>query len=446
MSKNEVSIFDPANVPAHITDFNQTESNIVARNNTDRISIKGKVFTVVMGGNKQTLMKKNEDGDDEPRQFIPVVILGYAARRGRAYYPDGYSDAAPKAPSCWSKDGIAPDKEVEEKQSAKCGECPMAKKGSKVTDNGQETKACSEHRFVAVQLYRKWDTPPLQLRLSITSDYDTRNKEQEAKGWYAFSQYTDMLRARGVKHTASVVTRLKFDPSSTHVKLMFSAVGWLTPEELELASPLAKSDEVQSLINPVFTIGTGESDKPLPKEDEEEDGPVEVTPPKPPKGAKAPAAPTKPAGTKKPKVVEPEPEAEEEEEEEVVEGEVVTEGGENATEVGDIVEETEEEDEDPGVVAAQKALDAQKKAAAKKKADAEAAAKAAQARKAGAGEEGEEDDAPIVVAPAKPPKGTPAAPPAGKVTAGKTSAAPKGTPAGKPAKASAEVGAIIDEW
>ena len=442
MAKNEVSIFDAGQVPAHITDFNQNESNIVARNNADRLTIKGKVFTVQINGNKQTLMKKNEDGDDEPRPTIPVVVLGYAARRGRAYYADGFNEAAPKAPTCWSKDGIKPDKEVEEKQCAKCGECEMSKKGSKVTDAGVESKACSEHRFLAVQLYRKWDIPPLQLRLAITSDYDTRNKEQEAKGWYAWSQYTDMLRARGVKHTASVVTRLKFDHSSAYPKLLFSAVGWVSPEELEIVSPLSKSDEVQSLINPVFTVGGDQTN--LPKEDPEEDDP-ELTPAKPKgptgKGSAAagaknsPASGGKPAGsgTSKPKpkpAPEPEEEPEEEAEEEAAEGEVVTEDDEDAA---------------AEAAAAKARADAKARKEAKAKAEADKAKKDAAAKKKATAEASDDDDddgdGKVVVtkpkASNKPAAGKPAP----------TGAAPEGTPAaGKPAKVKSEVGAIIDAW
>lgn len=452
MAKNEVSIFDSNQVPDHIRKFNETvETNITGSMRSDTLTYKGKVWTVSVGGDKQVLMKTNNEGDEEPRQIIPVVILGYAKRRSRAMYEGGFTDNAPKAPVCWSADGIKPDDAVEEKQNDKCATCPMAAKGSKVSEDGKETKACQEHKFVAVQLYKKWDMPPLRLRLAITSLYDAKGKEQQAKGYYAFDQYCDMLRARNVKHTAEVVTYLKFDPTTAYPKVLFRSAAWMADEEeLNLVTEIAHSDIVGTLTNPVFDpagdveAGTAKpaKGKPTPKEDPEEDEP-ELTPAPVGrvKGAKQTIAEaTKPAaGKSKPKVVEPE--------EDPLEGEVVNEGGEAATDVTDIVEGAEDDDEDAALAEAEaKAKALRDKLAAKKKTETDKAAAAAKSRKAAVEPEDEEAQETIKVAPAKPGKAATAAPKAnGAASAGKP-AAPKGTPAGKPSTVSKEVADTIDDW
>lgn len=411
MAKNELSIFNPDQVPDHIRKYQETvETNITNVPRADTLTYKGKVWSVSVGGNKQVLMKKNEDGDEEPRAIIPVVVLGYAKRRGRSYYDGGFAEGSTSAPKCWSPDGIKPSDQSEEKQSDKCATCPMAAKGSKVTEDQRETKACQEHKFVAVQLYRKWDMPPLRLRLAITSLYDAKNKAQEEKGYFAFDQYCEMLRARGVKHTAEVVTRLKFDPNVAYPKVLFNASAWVGEEELEAVSEIAHSDAIQALVNPDFandsetTEAKGKT-KPLPKEDPEEDEP-ELKPAKPKATKPAAAAPAKPAAaaptkpaatTTKPK---PKPAPEPEEDEEAAKGEIVDEGGEDATDVtdavGDIVEAAEDDDEEAAI----------REAEAKAKALRDKAAAAARARKA----------------------------------------APKGTPAGKPAAVSQATQEVIDDW
>jgi hypothetical protein len=460
MPKNEnaVAMFDPAQVPAHIAAFNEAQSNIKARANGNTLTYKGKVFTVAVNGTKTVLMKRDENGDEEPRTVIPLIILDFAPRRGRAFYEGGFDDSKPKAPTCWSADGRVPDEAVAEKQSAKCATCPMSVKGSKVSDEGKETKACAEHLYVAVQLFRKLEVPPLRLRLAITSIYDARNKEQEDKGWYAFDQYRDMLRARGVNHSASLVTKVKFDPAAAYPKLLFSNSQWLNEEELEEVAAIKDSAEVADLINPVFE---GDPSGSTPTEDAEVAGPKGGKPAaaKPAaaklattKPAVGKPATTKPASKPAPAPVEPE---EDGTEEDGTEGEVVTEGGEDATDATDVtelVEGAEEEDDEEKAVreAEEKAAALRAKIAARKKAETEAAAKAAKVRKAAPAED-DDGDGTVVVAPPKAPKAvttaTPAKPvaTAGKVSTGKP-VAPKGTPAAKPAAMSAEVSDIIEDW
>ena len=442
-NKNALAMFEPSAVPAHIADFNETESNIAPRSSADTLTFKGKVWTVTVESNKQVLTKKNDDGDDEPRPIIPVVILDYNKRRGRSYYADGYSSENPSAPACWSKDGIVPDEQVPEKQSPKCATCPKSVKGSKVTEGGRETKACAEHLLVAVQLYNRPDIPPLRLRLPITSIYDARGKDQQDKGWYAFEQYCNLLRARGVKHTASVVTRLKFDPTAEYPKVLFTPVGWLTAEQLAEIKETANSDAVKTLLNPVYAVAAEESPAKVPYEDPDDDGP--------PKAATAPAKPK--AAAAKPAVKPTTVEEQDEDTETVADGEIVDEGGETATDVTGIVADTEADEEDPDDKAARIAAEVAAKAAAKKTAAADKAKAEVDKRKATAAAVVDDDDGePIKVPPAKTPAKAAAAPASaagatpGKVTAGKVAAAPKGTPAAAPKPVSAAVGAIIDEW
>lgn len=250
---NALTMFDANHLPAHVASFFEEESNIADRVTVPSLGYEGKVWTIALNGDKTKLVKKDADGDEVPVPVMRVVVLDYAKRRGRALYEGAYDPAKPGTPSCWSDDGVTPNASVKEPQHAKCDGCPMAVKGSKVTENGKAVTACSQHRMLAVVPANKLDYPPLRLKLAITSDYDGQSPELEAQGWYAFSNYTDFLRAKGVQHTAALVTKMKFDPNVAYPKVLFSPDKWLDDAALKTIAPVAKSDGVKALLAGTWT-------------------------------------------------------------------------------------------------------------------------------------------------------------------------------------------------
>ena len=247
---NEVALFkDMPALPADIASFFSDESNIAPKQTTPSLTFEGKVWAIGLNGEKTKLIKKDADGDEQPIGVMRVVILDYAKRRGRAYYEGAYDPAKPGVPLCWSTDGNVPDEDVKEPCSAKCDTCEWSKKGSKISENNKAVTACSQHRMVVVVPANKLDFTPLRLKLAITSDYDGQSPDHEAAGWYAFSGYTDMLRARQVSHTAMVVTKMKFDPNVAYPKVLFAADKPLKAEELKELIPIVKSEAVTSLLD-----------------------------------------------------------------------------------------------------------------------------------------------------------------------------------------------------
>lgn len=298
---NALAVLDQRpQVPAHIGSFFDESANIKERNTVPSLGYTGKVWAISVNGETTKLTKRTEDGDVEPVQIMQVVILDYNQKRGRTYYPGNYDPDKTSQPTCWSEDGITPHQSVKEKGAAKCSECPFAVKGSKVTDSGKATTACSQHRMVAVVPANKLDFTPLRLKLAITSDYDGQSPELEKEGWFAFSNYTDLLRTRGVKHTAALVTKMRFDPNVAYPKVLFSPFRWLNEQELATVVPLVKSDEVKQLLAGTYTPNgvDGEPIDEAPAPDPMPAAPVAPAPapaaPKAAPKAKAPAAP-KPA-------------------------------------------------------------------------------------------------------------------------------------------------------
>ena len=262
----DLTQFTGAQLPAHLSKFfEEVGSNIEDRMTVPSLSYEGKVWQISLDGQKTKLMgKPNEDGDVLPLGVFRAVILDYAKRRGRAYYTGGYDPAKPGKPICWSDDGVAPDDSLPapdavvepgtpKKQSLKCDTCPLAAKGSKVTEQGKAVTACSQHRMLAVVPANQLDFEPLRLKIAITSDFDKQSPELEQQGWRAFSNYTDFLKSMGVPHTAAVETRIKFDPGANYPKLIFSPVGLLSEAQIAQILPVVKSQKVQDLLSGRWT-------------------------------------------------------------------------------------------------------------------------------------------------------------------------------------------------
>lgn len=251
---NELSLFNTGAMPKHVADFFAEEgSNIADRVTVPSLTYGGKVWAIGLNGEQTKVQKKDDDGDLVPVSVMRVVILAYAPRRGRAYYEGAYDPAKPGKPLCWSDDGVAPDASIAEPPHSKCDGCQQAIKGSRVSDNGKSATACSQHRMLVVVPAHKLDFTPLRLKLAVTSDYDGQSPELEAQGWFAFSNYLDLLRTRGVQHTAALVTKMKFDPNVDYPKVIFSPDKWLEAEQIKLVTPIAKSDSVQSLLAGTWT-------------------------------------------------------------------------------------------------------------------------------------------------------------------------------------------------
>lgn len=261
-SSTSVAVWDPnsgAALPAYLADtLGELGTNIPERTNVPSLSYEGKTWAIHKDGNKTKLQVQNADGDMVPVPIMRVVVLNFNADRGRAYYPGLYNPAASAAPVCWSADGKTPDPSVKEKQSPDCNGCPMSIKGSKVID-GKEMVACGSHRMIAVAPAFEIDSDPLRLKIAVTSDYD---KEIVEHGWFAFRQYVDFLKARGITHTALVVTKIKFDMQAQYPKLLFALDRVLTPDEIVRMKTALANPKVAELLAEKWTAA-GTSGTPI---------------------------------------------------------------------------------------------------------------------------------------------------------------------------------------
>ena len=248
----DMTLFDnKVQMPAHIADmFGEDESNIDTGASVPSLSIRGKIFRISMEGEEKMLTRyDNELEDDVPLNTLSVIVINQGPFGARVYYEGDYSPDSNEGPSCFSLDGKHPDAKAREPQANSCAACPHAVKGSKISNSGTATTACQLQRRLAVVPANKPDFTALLLRLAPTSAWDPETKNSDA-GWFGWRQYLDFLNARGVRHTAQVVTKLRFDSDVEHPKLLFRPDRFLTEDEASVVAERLNSDEVMSLLHP----------------------------------------------------------------------------------------------------------------------------------------------------------------------------------------------------
>lgn len=227
--------FDSANVPAAIaTIFGDARTNDIVGNSSGSgfpvISIKGKVFHCVRGGERTLITKP---GEEDPAASLEVVVIKVNPNKSKVFYTNGYQEGENGKPTCYSNSGIAPEVDAAEPQAKKCATCAHNQWGSRITDNGSKGKSCADVRRMAIATV---DTPsdPMLLRVPAGS-------------MKAFEEYGKILVTRNIRPEA-VITRIGFDYSVAHPALTFRPVAFVGDAETLMEIKAASSSELAAQI------------------------------------------------------------------------------------------------------------------------------------------------------------------------------------------------------
>lgn len=226
----EIQLFK-GNLPDYLKNrtLSATTRALMGASQNKRISIKGGVFRMMVGG--QETAKSDE-------RFMHVVIVAAAPHVGRTFYAEKYVEGETLKPSCWSSDGVRPDSSVESAQSGTCAECPQNIAGS----GEKNSRACRYSQRLAVVLSNDLNGDVFQLVLPATSIF---GKPENNK--MPLQAYVRYLAAHGV-NIEDVVTEIRFDTDAAVPTLTFSPVRPLEEHEHNLCSLKAQTQEAKNAI------------------------------------------------------------------------------------------------------------------------------------------------------------------------------------------------------
>jgi hypothetical protein len=237
-----------------------------------RISIKGARFRIVEDGTETVINQTHLD----------VVMVGANPRLSKTWYAKEWSkDAEPSAPDCYSLDGVSPNTDSTNPQNDLCASCKWNAWGSKVAPNGQQLKACSDKKRLAVVAADDPSGPVYLLEVTPAA----------LRGLNA---YQKELSVRGIAPEI-VRTRIGFDTDASFPKLTFGFGGFLDEDTMVIVDQLPGTAQVTAI--------TGEkvqADAPEPTVAAPRPAPVKaVAAPAPKVVEEAPAAPKRGFGANK---------------------------------------------------------------------------------------------------------------------------------------------------
>lgn len=242
------------------------------------ISYKGKVWRIRKGGEEQVHM----DAEKNALPTIDIVLVQGNPNPSKIFYDKKFEEGTTEAPRCFSNNGSTPDPSVQNPISKLCVTCPNNVWGSRITDNGKKSRACSDARRMAVvfadDLNEKGiDCHKLLLRVppaSLNPLKDYVEKQLAPKGIPPFA----------------IVTRIGFDVQAAHPQFTFKAQRFLNEDEAEAIIQLRDSEDIKRILAEANDFPAGGAG----------DAPGETSPtPVPAQGgtpAPAQAATTPPAG------------------------------------------------------------------------------------------------------------------------------------------------------
>lgn len=179
------------------------------------VSYRGKVWRINYKGEEHNLMGKDSDGNIIPIPSVKLVMLKAKPQLSKIFYLKQYEEGDDSSPDCFSMDGVTPDRSVVTPQCGTCAACPQNIWGSKITEAGKETKACTDSRRLAVvpatDVANEALGGPLLLRVPAASLAN-------------LAAYDSMLKKANAAYFG-LVTRVGFDLDAAYPKLTFTYDG-----------------------------------------------------------------------------------------------------------------------------------------------------------------------------------------------------------------------------
>lgn len=237
----EVTPFKGGKVPQKLASAlagDNTDLSSGVRGGYSVLSIRGSRWHIKTGEEKVTI---TDPATGDPVGSLRAVIIKASPHVSKNYYEGNYVEGSNDAPTCWSVDGIRPDPSAD-KQAETCAACPKNVFGSRITEEGNKAKACSDARRIAVIPEGDFANTeyggPMLLRVPASSLSN-------------LAQYGKKMTSRGFPYN-TVITRISFDHEKAYPKLEFNAVRPLTDDEGEELLGLLADHEFAGKIESVL--------------------------------------------------------------------------------------------------------------------------------------------------------------------------------------------------
>ncbi|KKM92694.1 hypothetical protein LCGC14_1215930 [marine sediment metagenome] len=207
------------------------------------ISYRGRTWRIRKGGEEQVYLNEQQ----EAIQSIECVMLKSNPVPSKVHYHDKYTEGDQSPPRCWSANGVTPDDGVSNPISPGCAACPKNVWGSKITDEGKKSRACSDVRRVAITFMHQLEECIAGTRTK--DDIDVLLLRIPPATLNPLKDYAEkVLKPKGVPPYV-LITRIGFDTEVSFPKLSFKAFRFLSEAEIEVAMELRNGEDTRRILN-----------------------------------------------------------------------------------------------------------------------------------------------------------------------------------------------------
>ena len=201
------------------------------------LSGEGRMFPEIGIKSSRWRLKPAGDGEEQVLKTfnIQFALVNANPAKSKTFYLQKYDpEGEPKAPDCFSDDGVRPDAASTSKQSELCANCDHNVWGSELNPmTGKKNKRCKDTKRIAVMLLGSDEI--YAWRLAPTN----------------FMSFADFLRqdiaAQGID-LERIVIEATFDDKSTFPHVLFKAVRALTDDEFAAAQALRVSEGAKTAV------------------------------------------------------------------------------------------------------------------------------------------------------------------------------------------------------
>ncbi len=207
------------------------------------ISYRGRTWRVRKGGEEQVYLNDAQ----EAIQSLDLVMLKSNPVPSKVFYEAKYNEGDSGPPSCWSANGTKPDAGVTAPVNTLCVNCPNNVWGSKISDSGAKTRACSDVRRCAVTFMHQLEEFEAGTRKEC--DIDVLLLRIPPATLNPLKDYvTKVLEPKGVPPYV-LITKIGFDTEVAYPKLTFKGLRFLTEVEVGVAMKLRDGEETRRILN-----------------------------------------------------------------------------------------------------------------------------------------------------------------------------------------------------
>ena len=235
-----------AQLPAHLQgqigkeDFDEFAGGVTS--SFPMITYRGRVWRVKKSGEEQIYLNEKQ----EAVQSVEIVFLKSNPVPSKVHYEDKYKEGDSGPPRCWSAGGVKPDSNVTDPIHPVCSTCPNNVWGSKITEAGKPTRACSDVRRTAVAM--AWQLAEVEAGTRAPTDVDVFLLRVPPASLNPLKDYAEkVLQPKGIA-PYMLVTQVGFDNTVSYPKLTFKALRFLDGQEFAVASTLRNGPETGRIL------------------------------------------------------------------------------------------------------------------------------------------------------------------------------------------------------